>query len=78
VKEISVRHGYPPSADHIAIDSEDCYVMARSGRLVVTIGVEGYVIVDTPDALLVVRDDASAKVREALEEIEQRGKEDYL
>jgi len=78
VKEISVRHGYPPSENHIAIDSADCYVMARSGRLVVTIGVEGYVIVDTPDALLVVREDESAKVREALEEIEERGKEGYL
>ena len=44
----------------------------------VTIGVEGYVIVDTPDALLVVRDDESAKVREALEEIERKGKEEYL
>jgi len=78
VKEISVRHGYIPSENHIAIDSQDCYVMARSGRLVVTIGVEGYVIVDTPDALLVVREDESAKVREALEEIEKRGKEGYL
>ncbi len=78
VKEISVRHGHPPSEDHIAIDSADCYVMARSGRLVVTIGVEGYVIVDTPDALVVVREDESAKVREALEEIEKRGKEGYL
>ena len=78
VKEISVRHGVPPSPNHIAIDSEDCYVMARSGRLVVTIGLEGYVIVDTPDALLVVREDESAKVREALEEIVKRGKEEHL
>ena len=78
VKEVSMRHGPPPSPDHIAIDSADCYVMARSGRLVVTIGVEGYVIVDTPDALLVVREDESAKVREVLEEIEKRGKEGYL
>ncbi len=52
--------------------------MARSGRLVVTIGVEGYIIVDTPDALLVVREDQSAKVREALEEIAKRGKEEHL
>ena len=52
VKDISVRHGVPPSPNHIAIDSEDCYVMARScGRLVVTIGLQGYVIVDTPDVL---------------------------
>ncbi len=78
VKDISVRHGVPPSPNHIAIDSEDCYVMARSGRLVVTIGLQGYVIVDTPDALLVVREDESAKVREALDEIVKRGKEEHL
>jgi mannose-1-phosphate guanylyltransferase len=78
VKEICLRHGARRADNHIAIDSEDCYVMARSGRLVVTIGVEGYVIVDTPDALLVVREDESAKVREALEEIEKQGKEGYL
>jgi len=78
VREISARHGRPLSEDHIAIDSEDCYVLTRSGRLVVTIGVEGYVIVDTPDALLVVKEDESAKVREALDEIEKRGKEGYL
>jgi mannose-1-phosphate guanylyltransferase len=78
VKEISVRQGRRPSEDHIAVECEDCYVMARSGRLVVTIGVEGYVIVDTPDALLVVREEESAKVREALEEIEAQGKDDQL
>jgi len=78
VKEIWVRHGLRPAENHIAVASEDCYVMARSGRLVVTIGVQGYVIVDTPDALLVVREEDSAQVRDALDEMEKRGKEEYL
>ncbi len=80
VKEIAARHGgldLRPE-NHVGVDSRDCFVLAGSGRLVVTVGVEGYVIVDTPDALLIVREDKAQEVREALEEIERRGKQGYL
>ncbi len=80
IKDIARRRGlldvHPEN--HIAVNSENCFVMAGSGRLVVTVGVEGYIIVDTDDALLVVREDAAQDVRDALEEIERRGKEGYL
>ncbi len=80
VKEIARRRGLParPSKNHIAVNSPNCFVMADSGRLVVTVGVEGYIIVDTDDALLVVREENAQDVRDALQEIERRGKEGYL
>jgi len=80
VKEIARRRGLParPPENHVAVHTSNCFVMADSGRLVVTVGVEGYIIVDTEDALLVVREENAQDVRDALEEIERRGKEDYL
>ena len=80
VKEIALRRGLPEarSGTHIAVNSNNCFVIADSGRLVVTVGVEGHIIVDTGDALLVVSEDSAQEVRDALEEIERRGKTDCL
>jgi len=80
VKEIAARHGHiePGADDHVAVDCSDCLVLPRSGRLVVTVGLEGCVVIDTPDAVLVVQEDASQEVREALEEMEERGKGERL
>ena len=80
VKEIAVRHGIPArlQGDHIGVDSANCLVLSSSGRLVVTVGVEGCVIVDTGDALLIVHEEKAQEVRAALDEIERRGKEERL
>jgi RNase P/RNase MRP subunit p29 len=45
---------------------------------VVPVGVKGYVVIDTPDALLIVDEEKDQLVRDALEEIERRGKKGYL
>ena len=42
-----------PAADVVAVDST-AVVAAQSGRLVAVVGVEDLVVVDTPDAVLVV------------------------
>lgn len=80
VKEIAGRHGPLDlrSENHIGIDTRNCFVMAGSGRLVVTVGLEGCVIVDTDDAILIVHEDKAQEVRQALEEIERKGKTEYL
>ena len=80
VKEIAGRRGalHTHPEDHVGIESENAFVIAGSGRLVVTIGLEGYILVDTPDALLVVREDRAQELRKALEEIERRGREEQL
>jgi len=60
------------------VETRNCFVMASSGRLVVTVGIEDCVIVDTEDALLIVQEDKAQEVRDALDEIERRGRDEYL
>jgi mannose-1-phosphate guanylyltransferase/mannose-6-phosphate isomerase len=80
VKDIAARHGsgLARTGEHVAVDSRNCFVVAESGRLIVTVGLEDYVVVDTDDALLIVHEDKAQDVRAALEEIEKRGEEDHL
>ncbi len=80
VKQIAGRHGSLDlrPENHVGVDTRNCFVMASSGRLVVTVGMEDCVIVDTDDALLIVHEDNTQQVREALEEIEKKGKTGQL
>ena len=80
VKEIARRRGALDlrPQNHVGVDTTNCFVMADSGRLVVTVGLRDCVIIDTDDALLVVHEDKAQEVREALEEIERRGKTEQL
>jgi len=48
------------------------------GKLVVTVGVDDLVIVETPDALLVCRRQRSQEVGKAVQELERRGRDDLL
>jgi mannose-1-phosphate guanylyltransferase len=48
-------------------------VVHAQGKLVALLGVEGLIVVDTPDALLVARRSDAQDVRLLLEEIERRG-----
>jgi len=52
----------------ILIDSQDCYVHSES-RLVTTLGVEGLVVIDTPDALLVADRSQSQNVKKIVEQL---------
>jgi mannose-1-phosphate guanylyltransferase len=80
VKEIAGRHGSLDlrPENHVKVDTHNCFVMASSGRLVVTVGMEDCVIVDTDDALLIVHEDKAQQVRDALDEIEKKGKAEQL
>jgi len=62
--------------DALRIDTRDTLVI--SDRMVVTIGVEKLIIVDTDDALLVCHRDRSQDVREVVERLRATGLEDYL
>jgi mannose-1-phosphate guanylyltransferase/mannose-6-phosphate isomerase len=59
--------------DVLALDTRDCLV--RSGeRLVATLGVEGLVVVDTTDALLVCDEKRSQDVRAIAERLRDQGR----
>lgn len=62
---------------HIGIDTHNCLVFS-SKRLIATIGVQGLVIVDTDDALLICTKDREQEVREIVERLKQNGDDQWL
>ncbi|HEY3359861.1 MAG TPA: sugar phosphate nucleotidyltransferase [Polyangia bacterium] len=53
-------------------------VVSESGQLVALVGVEGFIVVTTPDAVLVCPKDRAQEVREIVAELERRGLARYL
>lgn len=62
---------------HVGIDTQDTLVFGKK-RLIATIGLEGMVIVDTEDALLVCAREREQEVRALVRELEARGETSYL
>jgi mannose-1-phosphate guanylyltransferase len=61
----------------VAEDARDNYVWAP-GKTVALIGVEGLVIVDTPDALLVTSKERSEDVKAVVDRLKREDREDLL
>jgi mannose-1-phosphate guanylyltransferase len=53
-------------------------VVHVAGKLVTLVGVDGLVIVDTGDALLVCRGDQDQRVKEIIDRLEGDGRSDLL
>ncbi len=65
-------------ADHIQLDTNNTLVYGNNDdRLIVTIGVDDMVIVDTGDVLLVCRKDQASKVRSIVEQLKKSEKTNY-
>ena len=64
---------------HLAHETHNTLVYGGDGdRLIVTIGVEDMVIVDTGDALLVCKTARAQKVKEVVEHLKKHRQERYL
>jgi mannose-1-phosphate guanylyltransferase len=61
---------------HVKIDTKETLIV--SDRMVVTIGIEDIVIVDTDDVLLVCHRDRSQDVRQVVSQLKQSGADIYL
>jgi len=59
--------------DVISVDSRDCYVQSTS-RLVATVGLEGHVVVETKDAVLVAPKDRVQDVKRVVEALKKEGR----
>ncbi len=64
--------------DVITNSAHGCTVIARSGRVVAIAGVDGLVVIDTPDALLVVQSDRSQLVKQIVDELRASGRDSLL
>jgi mannose-1-phosphate guanylyltransferase len=65
------------AGDVVAVDSPGT-VIVPGDRLVAALGVEGMIIVDTPDALLVCRRDRAQDIKRLTEVLRERGTTDLL
>jgi mannose-1-phosphate guanylyltransferase len=65
------------TGEHVAVDTRDTLVFSTE-RLVTVVGVQGLIIVDTPDALLVCARGREQDVREVVRILKESGKAQYL
>jgi mannose-1-phosphate guanylyltransferase len=61
------------SARVIDVDGVDVLVHAAGERTVATVGLRGVIVVDTPDALLVISTDAAQDVKQVVERLKEEG-----
>jgi mannose-1-phosphate guanylyltransferase len=71
-------HGNAVLADVSLVDAKNCYVRAKSGKLVALIGVEDLVVVDTDDALLIMPRERAQDVRRVVDDLSQRDAKKHL
>lgn len=64
-------------ARHLELETKNTYIQAGD-RLVVTVGVENLVIIDTPDAVLVCSQDKAQEVKKIVDELKEKGLKRYL
>jgi len=62
----------------LLLDSVDSYIYSSPGRLVAAVGLEGFVVVDTPDALLICPKNRAQMVRDLVERLNAEGLQQYL
>jgi len=63
---------------HLGIDTHNSVVYGAAGKLIATIGIDGLVVVDTPDALLIVPADRAQDVKKIVEQLKTDGRTEYL
>jgi mannose-1-phosphate guanylyltransferase len=68
----------PKEAPVLLRDTTRSVVVAQSGRLVATLGLQDSVVVDTPDAVLVCRRDRAQDIKTLVDELNQRAESRYL
>jgi mannose-1-phosphate guanylyltransferase len=62
---------------HVCIDTHDTLLLSDE-RLIATIGVEGLVVIDTEDAVLICPREREQEVRSLVQLLEEQGRREYL
>ncbi len=70
--------GNVAQGDVLFVDSRNCLVEARGDRTIALLGLDGAVVVDTGDALLVMAADASQDVKQVVEKLRREGRTELL
>jgi mannose-1-phosphate guanylyltransferase len=63
--------------DHVHVDSHNCLIHTKD-RLIATIGLDNFIVVDTGDAILIMPKGRSQDVKLLLDELKNKGLQKYL
>jgi mannose-1-phosphate guanylyltransferase len=66
------------NSEHMLLETHGSLIYSNGKKLVVTIGLDDLIIVDSSDALLVCRRDQAQQVRQVIENLKKNKQEDYL
>ncbi|WP_415841362.1 hypothetical protein [Paenibacillus alkaliterrae] len=64
-------------ANHMGLDTRNSIIYGN-GRLITTIGVDGFIIADTGDALLICPKDKAQSVKDIVELLKENGMTEYI
>jgi mannose-1-phosphate guanylyltransferase len=70
--------GNVAEGDALVIDGRNNVVLATRTRPVAVVGIDGVVVVDAGDAILVCRKERAQDVRKAVDELARRGRDEVL
>ncbi len=72
--EENVTHGKV-----VTLDTKDAFIYnEEEGKIVTTVGIDGLIVVNTKDAMLVCHKDHVPNIKKLLDEVEKKGYADYL
>jgi len=77
-RDLADANGNVAAGDTVLVDAHDCLVESRGGRTVAVLGVDGLVVVDTGDSVLVMPATASQRVKEVVQRLRTEGRTDRL
>lgn len=76
--EIAREDGRLVQAQHIGLETANTLVYSDSDRLIATVGLDDFLIVDTDDALLIAPRDRAQDVKRLVDELKRQGRSDVL
>ncbi len=74
----SLGNGNRGKGQILALDSANNILMGSNERTIALVGVEGLIVVDTPDALLLCRNEDAQRIKEVISRLEKDGRDDLL
>lgn len=63
---------------HVEVDTKSTLIYSDSGRIIATIGLDGFLVVDTGDALLIAPRDRAQDVKKIVDQLREEGRNDVL
>jgi mannose-1-phosphate guanylyltransferase len=69
----------PVNAPHLLLDTHNTLIYGKNDeRLIVTIGLDDFVVVDSGDVLMICKTDQAQKVKDVVEHLKKHKQEKYL